>query len=330
MVNSSLEIRLNYPYFALYGFTSTSAGKALKGIVIIRLKRLTKIKSLLLNFRGETNVHWIYSAALLNNKCRFKNILIDRTLVLLEPSSSWHILPAGEYKFPFEFALYGDSMETIHTQVVRCNYSITAVAERSLFRTKLFTKKEILVKRFYPQDDDPVTLSEIIPNTMNIKIFAPKKVYGLGDIISIRIRCVPFSNEVTMRINCSIKEVTIYHKPKSSKTTSEKKWYRGLLESDFVSVLEEKVIFIPIHPHYINSDCSTELIETKHEIVIKIEVASSHGRIDHLIKIPILILSDAYDKIYENLPTYIPSPGSGPNLKLNPPPYTSKCKTSLK
>ncbi|KAK9703435.1 hypothetical protein K7432_010733, partial [Basidiobolus ranarum] len=210
MPNSSIEIHLNNPYFALYGCPSTSAGKALKGVVTVHLKRNTKIKSLTLNFGGESNVHWIYSAALLNKKCRFKSKLIDVTLVLLEPSSGFHTLPAGKHKFPFEFALGGDLMETISTQVVRCNYSLTAIAERPPFLTKLATKKEVLVKRFCPEEDDPIILSEIIPNFMNIEVFTHKKVYGLGDIIPIKIRCVPFSNDVTIRINCAIKETTTY------------------------------------------------------------------------------------------------------------------------
>ncbi|ORY07109.1 hypothetical protein K493DRAFT_366974 [Basidiobolus meristosporus CBS 931.73] len=321
-----IKIHLNNPYFSLYGCPSTSAGKALKGTVVVHLKRATRIRSLKLSLLGESNVDWIYSAALLNRKCRFKSILADMSLILLECNPNYHILPPGEHEFPFEFALDGDLMETISTQVVRCHYFLTAVAERPHFQTNLTTKKEVLVKRFYPQEDDPIILSEAISNLVNIEVFAHKKVYGLGDVIPINIRCIPLSSNVDVRINCAIKEITTYRKPESSKTNVEKRWYRALFENDYVPALFDRSIDFPIHSHSVKFDCTTPYVETRHEIVIKVEAKSPKDSDNYFLKLPVFILSDSFDKIYETLPEYRPSIDTSRNmysLSINPPSYTS-------
>ncbi|ORX92043.1 hypothetical protein K493DRAFT_303627 [Basidiobolus meristosporus CBS 931.73] len=309
-MSNTIEILLDNPYLALYGLSSVSAGKALRGTVIMRLNRVTRVKSLVLNFLGEMDVHWIYSSALLNTKCRFRNLLVDRTLSLLEPGPDYHTLPAGNHRFPFELALPGDMTETISTKVVRCKYLLTAVAEQPRFWNRLETRQEVIIKRFYPHDDDPIVLSEVIPDFMEITVFVNQKVYGLGDIIPVCIQCNPAADHVMTRISSSIKEVVTYRKPKSTKVNTQNRWSPAVFEEKFEPTPAEKTLYIPIHSTRLNSDCLTEVMDTKHEIVIKIEAKLTKGQTthtaNHVLKIPVLILSDAYKKVYEELPAYNP------------------------
>ncbi|ORX83954.1 hypothetical protein K493DRAFT_387629 [Basidiobolus meristosporus CBS 931.73] len=326
MPHSTIEIHFSNPYLALYGHPSTSAGKALKGVVVVRFKRPAKVKSLILKLEGESDINWIYSTALLNSKCRFRDKLIDQTLTILEPSEEMHSMPAGESKFPFEFALDGNIMETIKTQVVRCDYSLTAVAERPHFQPRLSVKKPVLVKRFFQHNDDPIVAYDTIPNVLSIEFFAQKKVYGIGDDIPIQIRCLPLggADRVCLRINSAIKEITTFKKPKSHKTNVEKKWHRVVFEKEFSDSTEREVV-MPIQSNDIQFDCDNVFMETKHEIVLRIEAKHQGQTLTHFIKIPIIILSDTVDRIFEALPPYY----TLEDLPGVPPPSYSQINIAL-
>ncbi|KAK9763172.1 hypothetical protein K7432_010404 [Basidiobolus ranarum] len=327
MPHSTIEIIFNNPYMALYGHPSTSAGKALKGIVVMRFKRPAKIKSLTLRLEGESDINWIYSTALLNSKCRFKEKLLDQTLTILEPNEEMYTMPAGVSKFPFEFAIDGDMMETIKTQVVKCDYSLTATAERPHFQPKLSIKKPVLVKRFFQHNDDPIVAYDTIPNVLSIEFFAQKKVYGFGDIIPIHVRCLPLGNttNVCLRINSAIKEITTFRKPKSNKTNVQKKWHRVVFENDFSNATEREVI-MPIQSNDIQFDCDNIFMETRHEIVLRVEAKHHAQTLTHFIKIPVIILSDTVDRIFEVLPPYYTLEEHFPNV---PPPSYSQSNIAL-
>ncbi|ORX95279.1 hypothetical protein K493DRAFT_301580 [Basidiobolus meristosporus CBS 931.73] len=315
MKTADCDILLEKSALVLHGCASEAAGAALRGVLVLRLKKETKVKSIRLQLEGRVQIAWesdrIYTV---------DETVIDNVLTIIRPNTGC-VLPKGNTVYEFEFRFPGDLPETVFTPCGQIKYHINAVIERPHIFRDIYIQKPILVRRqpyLINSDtiDDSLNISQIYKNAANVQIQAPTRSYMFGETIPLHITLSYLMGNVSIcRIALRLVQTMVLGIPGTSGTKKLQQWRE--ISNNAVSCNE--FIFNTRLPEDIfQPACSTKYIETTHEAILIISF-TINGKVEcGYVTFGINLTCKREED--ESLPTYTPVKAEDASPKL--PSYT--------
>ncbi|KAK9768772.1 hypothetical protein K7432_000293 [Basidiobolus ranarum] len=263
MKPTDCEIALEKPVVLLYGSPIDAAGAALRGTLILDVKKETKVKSIQLKLEGKVQVSWGTVQTRIVD-----DTVVNNTLTIIEPNSTY-VLPVGQSAFEFEFRFPGHLPETVWTHFGQVNYCIKAIIERPYILRDIRVKKAIVVKRFpNPNDtdiiDDSYSVNQVYKDVASVNIQIPKRSYVLGETVPFHIKVVGKAAicRVAFRL---IQNVNLC----AAEATSTKLIQQWREISNSAVNCQEFLLNIRLPKNDIfQPDCTTKYIQTSHEAMI--------------------------------------------------------------
>ncbi|KAH8897100.1 hypothetical protein GQ53DRAFT_791767 [Thozetella sp. PMI_491] len=212
------EIRLENDFIVFRGNDHESSGQLLKGTVVLCLPAPLKIEDVHLRLTGTLHLAWadtkVTATGLSNQK-------IDKTSTILchrwkpfagigsqeegaTPVSTRGVtLPAGNYEWPFEFMLPGDTCESVEgIPEANITYKLKATVARGKLAYDLHAYKRLRVIRTLESSAleflHAMSVENIWPNKVEYSIVIPQKAVVFGSAIPLETRFSPLLKGLEM------------------------------------------------------------------------------------------------------------------------------------
>ncbi|KAL1901652.1 hypothetical protein Cpir12675_000342 [Ceratocystis pirilliformis] len=197
------QIRLDNDFIVFRGGEDESSGQVLKGHLVLCLSAPLRVDDIHLDLAGTIRFSWAearHTGASVTGPPK-----VDRTISLLSHRFPSFIggkgknitLEAGNYEWPFEYMLPGNTAETIEcVPEVSLTYRLTATCVRNkLVASDVHTQKRFRVIRTL----DPTALEfhhamsveNIWPNKIEYSLAVPQKAVPLGSHVGLEMRFTP-------------------------------------------------------------------------------------------------------------------------------------------
>ncbi|KAI8059958.1 uncharacterized protein B0P05DRAFT_574825 [Gilbertella persicaria] len=303
---TDLSIELDNKEIVLLGHASESAGKLLRGSLVLSLTEPIKVRSVNLTFTGKMKVSWSEGIGHHQHYHKQEKEIIEH---------NWEFLPvvdhkkaftlgAGQHKWDFELLL-------------------PAVVERTAFLHNLVKKQVIqIVRCMLPSEFDLVQSLEI-HNTwaekMMYDILLPSKVHARGQPVPITFHITPIANRLRVRtLTVTLKEYCTYTANDCTKTDT--RIVKLKREEDPFSTLNQhetshppvvwtKLLNLDIPPMSSTAafcDADNEMIRIRHKLKFVICLINADGHLSELrCSVPIIIISSIAEQTeFNTLPAY--------------------------
>ncbi|KAL1859515.1 hypothetical protein VTK73DRAFT_7578 [Phialemonium thermophilum] len=204
------EIRLDNDFIVFRGNEHESAGQLLKGTVVLCLPAPLKIDNVHLRLTGTLRLAWTDSRAtptgISNQKVdKSSTILIHRWQPFVgigapEPgggtSTKGVTLAAGNYEWPFELLLPGDTCESVEgLHEAHITYKLKATVARGKLAYDLHAYKRLRIIRTLESSAleflHAMSVENIWPNKIEYSITIPQKAVVFGTSIPLHARFTP-------------------------------------------------------------------------------------------------------------------------------------------
>ncbi|KAM4062894.1 hypothetical protein HRG_007713 [Hirsutella rhossiliensis] len=198
---SLFDIRLDQDFIVFRGNDHESSGQLLKGVVVLCLSSSLRIEDVRLRLTGTLRLAWTdqrsSTAAVSGQK-------VDRSTAILDhrwaPFVGTHgksmTLPAGNYEYPFEFNLPGDTPESVEgVPEASITYRLKATVGRGKLAYDLHAYKHLRVIRTLEPGAleflHAMSVENIWPNKVDYSIIIPQKAVVFGGTINMHMRFTP-------------------------------------------------------------------------------------------------------------------------------------------
>lgn len=195
------EIRLENDFIVFRGNEHESAGQILKGHVVLCLSSPLKLDEVHLRLAGTLRLSWTQSKMTTAGLSQHK---VDRTIPILQHRWKPFIggegksvtLQAGNYEFPFDYTLPGDTAETLEgIPEASISYRLKARLVRRRFASNIHTYKHIrVIRTLEPAALEflhAMSVENIWPNKVDYSIIVPQKAVVFGGMLSVSMRFTP-------------------------------------------------------------------------------------------------------------------------------------------
>ncbi|CVK95175.1 related to ROD1-O-dinitrobenzene,calcium and zinc resistance protein [Fusarium mangiferae] len=145
---SLFEIRLEREFVVFWGSRYESTDQLLKGVVVLCLQSPLKLDEVRLRLDGTVRHAWLNDPGVAHNT----SIMKHKWPSLLETGGKTITLPAGNYEWPFELMMAGDTSESLEgIRDASITYGLRATISRGkLARHISCTKKLRIIRTFAP------------------------------------------------------------------------------------------------------------------------------------------------------------------------------------
>ncbi|ORX95384.1 hypothetical protein K493DRAFT_301501 [Basidiobolus meristosporus CBS 931.73] len=317
-----LKVKIYVPQetINLFGSPEESNGSVLRGAVLIKACKATKIHLLTIGFDG-----WTTSNGPLASRAfgKSKKSLISSQMSLLEPEGSPRHLHKGIHSFPFEFAIDGMSLETVRTRYFKTKYFLTAHVKRPKFPV-ITSACEVPLNRLPLEiplgETGFISIQENWESYIKYKIQSNKNTYHVDDFITLNYTFRPLldSLEVSTIYHYLVEYVT-YYKQKSGPSTTKERTI--LLRTCQINHRLEGESFVLTRPEYIPSpqpDVENEHVQIKHKLHMVFVLKCGDIQNSMTVTTPIHLINGNESPGY--LPTYQESQMAGADY-VPPPSY---------
>ncbi|KAK0640894.1 hypothetical protein B0T16DRAFT_334276 [Cercophora newfieldiana] len=205
------EIRLENDFIVFRGNEHESAGQPLKGTVVLCVPRNTslKIEDVHLRLTGELHYGWTDSRV---TPTGITNSKVDKTTIIYQhrwtpfvgvgapgvenPAGKGVILKEGNYEWPFELMLPGNTAESIEgLREAHITYKLKATVARGKLAYDLHAYKRLRVIRTLEPSAleflHAMSVENIWPNKIEYSIVVPQKAVVFGSSIPLETRFSP-------------------------------------------------------------------------------------------------------------------------------------------
>ncbi|KAI9151695.1 putative HECT-type ubiquitin ligase-interacting protein creD [Paramyrothecium foliicola] len=192
---SLFDIRLDNDFIVFRGNEHESTGQLLKGVVVLCLPSSLRIEDVHLRLVGTLRIS---SASGVSGQ------KIDKTSTLLEhrwPSfvgghGKSMTLPAGNYEYPFEYMLPGDTAESLEgIPEASITYRLKATVGRGKLAYDLHSYKHVrIIRTLEPGALEflhAMSVENIWPNKIDYSIVIPQKAVVFGGLVDMEMRFSP-------------------------------------------------------------------------------------------------------------------------------------------
>ncbi|KAK8098584.1 arrestin [Apiospora kogelbergensis] len=210
------EIRLESDFIVFRGSTDEASGQLLKGVVVLCLREPLRVEDVHLRLTGSCRIAWMEGK---QTPTGIHNQKIDRTKTVLR--HSWppfvfgndhhsHILAAGNYEWPFELLLEGNTLESVEgLYQTGISYFLKATVSRGKLAKNLHAFKRVrIIRTLDPaalEFNHAMSVENIWPNKVEYSIVIPQKAVVFGSNIPLEMRFTPLlkgleMGEITVRL----------------------------------------------------------------------------------------------------------------------------------
>ncbi|PHH82256.1 hypothetical protein CDD82_6575 [Ophiocordyceps australis] len=193
---SLFDIRLDNDFLVFRGNEHESSGQQLKGVVVLCLSSSLRIEDVRLRLTG-TLRQTISAPGVSGQK-------VDKTTTILDhrwaPFVGAHgksiTLPAGNYEYPFEYTLPGDTAESVEgIPEASITYRLKATVGRSKLAYDLHAYKHLrIIRTLEPGALEflhAMSVENIWPNKVDYSIIVPQKAVVFGGTMKLEMRFTP-------------------------------------------------------------------------------------------------------------------------------------------
>lgn len=195
------DIRLENDFIVFRGSEHEASSQLLKGSVIICNPAPIKIEDIHLRLTGTQRFTWsdpkVTPTGLTSTKVdRTQNILTHQWNMLWGTPGKSSVLEKGNYEFPFELMLPGDTPESFEgVREASVTYKLKATAARGKLAYDLHAYKHVrLIRTLEPSALEflhAMSVENIWPNKVEYSIVVPQKAVVFGSEIPLNSRFTP-------------------------------------------------------------------------------------------------------------------------------------------
>lgn len=215
-------------------------------------------------------------------------------------------LPAGNYEYPFDFTLPGDTPESVEgIPEASITYRLKATVSRGKLAYDLHAYKPLRIIRTpeagVPQDPNPMCVESIWPNKIEYSIVIPQKAVVFGGVVDMEMRFTPLLKglelgDVTAKMietrECVIQGSTGInireHKTERDvatwkfEVTREDHWHDMIDETGQDGWALTKQLSLPTKLRQCIQDLDHHGIKVRHKIKVTIALQNPDGHISEL------------------------------------------------
>ncbi|KAK3186277.1 hypothetical protein K4F52_005041 [Lecanicillium sp. MT-2017a] len=308
---SLFDIRLEQDFIVFRGSDHESAGQILKGVIVLCLGQPLRIEDIHLRLTGTHRISWAdpktSTPAMAGQK-------VDKTTSLLDhrwpsfvgtPGKSM-TLPAGNYEYPFEFTLPGDTCESVEgIPEASITYKLKATVGRGKLAYDLHAYKHLRVVRTLEPGAleflHAMSVENIWPNKIEYSIVIPQKAVVFGGTIEMEMRFTPLLKglelgEITAKMvesrECIIQGATGLNIREHRTDREVATWkFEVKREEDWQDVIEgtgqegwalTKELSLPKKLRQCIQDINHHGIKVRHKIKLTVALRNPDGHISEL------------------------------------------------
>ncbi|KAI2617770.1 hypothetical protein GGR54DRAFT_640858 [Hypoxylon sp. NC1633] len=306
------EIRLENDFIVLRGNEHEASGQLLKGVLVLCLREQLKVEDIHLRLMGSCRIAWVDGR---QTPSGIHNQKVDRTTTVLRhtwppfvgETSHHNTLAPGNYEWPFEFLLPGDTAESVEgLYQTGINYMLKATISRGKLAKNIHTYKRLrIIRTLEPaalEFNHAMSVENIWPNKIEYSVVIPQKAVVFGSNIPLEMRFTPLlkgleMGNITVKLN-EIQEFTVqaYPTPTPTKSykhdrdvtswsfevTREHHWHDNIEETGQEGWAISQELGLPKRLSKCIQDCSLHGIKIRHKLKLTVALKNPDGHISEL------------------------------------------------
>ncbi|KAL7622341.1 hypothetical protein AAE478_007845 [Parahypoxylon ruwenzoriense] len=350
------EIRLENDFIVFRGNENEASGQLLKGVVVLCLREHLKVDDVHLRLMGNCRIAWVDGK---QTPSGIHNQKVDRAIVILKrtwppfvgESTHHNILAPGNYEWPFEMLLPGNTAESVEGLY---QTGITYVLKATVSRGKLAKnfhayKRFRIIRTLEPaalEFNHAMSVENIWPNKIEYSVVVPQKAVVFGSHIPLEMRFTPLLKGLEMG-NISVKLIEIqefnvqsYQAPTKSykhdrdvtswnfEVSREHHWQDNIEETGQEGWIVNRELPLPKRLSRCIQDCSVHGIKIRHKLKLTVALKNPDGHISELrASLPITIFIspnmplDEEGNLVSQAPEALGEPNDGDSSSMAPPGY---------
>ncbi|KAI1817334.1 arrestin domain-containing protein [Poronia punctata] len=303
---SLFEIRLDNDFVVFRGEEHEASGQQLNGVLVLCLKESLKVDDIHLRLMGQCRVAWMESSR--QTPAGMPHHKVDRTTTVLRhewaPFISDHqTLPAGNYEWPFEITLPGDTAESVEgLYQTGITYLFKATVNRGKLARNLHAYKRLrIIRTLDPaalELNHAMSVENLWTNKVEYSIVIPQKAVVFGTTVPLEMRFTPLLKGLEMgKITIKLVEVQEFtsstspmrtHKNERDVTTwyyeveREKHWHDIIEETGQDGWVVKEDLPLPKKLNKCLQDCCVRGIKIRHKLRLAVALKNPDGHTSEL------------------------------------------------
>ncbi|KAJ0380906.1 hypothetical protein COL26b_000746 [Colletotrichum chrysophilum] len=355
---SLFEIRLDNDFVVFRGGEDESAGQILKGVVVLCLPTPLKIEDVHLRLTGTLRLSWDYSKSAASGVSSQK---VDKTTTLLQhrwapfvggAGGKNTMLPAGNYEWPFEFTLPGNTAESVEgIPEASITYKLKATVARGKLAYDLHAYKALrIIRTLEPAALEflhAMSVENIWPNKVDYSIVIPQKAVVFGASVPLQMRFTPLlkgleMGEISVKMleirECTLQGPTgnIFKEHRTEREVSnwkfevdrEEHWHDTIEDTGQEGWMVEKKLNLPKRLRQCVQDLNHNGIKVRHKLKLVVALKNPDGHISELrATLPVSIFIspnmplDEHGVLVDQNPGTTPAAAEAAVTRIAPPGY---------
>ncbi|KAI8631131.1 arrestin [Xylariaceae sp. FL1651] len=307
---SLFEIRLDNEFIVFRGNEHEASGQLLKGVVVLCLKESLKVEDVHLRLTGHCRIAWLDGR---QTPSGIHNQKVDRTTTILKhnwppfvgESTHHNTLAPGNYEWPFEIMLTGDTPESVEgLYQTGITYLLKATVSRGKLAKNLHAFKRLrIIRTLEPaalEFNHAMSVENVWPNKIEYSVVIPQKAVVFGSNIPLEMRFTPLLKGLEMG-NITVKmfetqEFTVFgpgiptrtHKHDrevttwSFEVTREKHWHDSIEETGQEGWVVNQELPLPKRLNKCIQDCTVQGIKIRHKLKLTVALNNPDGHVSEL------------------------------------------------
>ncbi|KAI1079926.1 arrestin [Whalleya microplaca] len=304
------EIRLENEFIVFRGGEHEASGQLLKGNLVLCLREHLKVEDVHLRLIGNCRIAWVDGK---QTPSGIHNQKVDRTTTIMKHSwppfvgeSNHHnTLTPGNYEWPFELLLPGDTAESIEgLYQTGITYLLKATVCRGKLAKNLHAYKRLrIIRTLEPaalEFNHAMSVENIWPNKIEYSVVVPQKAIVFGSNVPIEMRFTPLlkgleMGNITVKL-IEIQEFTVQGYAITTKiykhdrdvtswnfeVTRENHWHDNIEETGQEGWVVHKELPLPKRLTKCLQDCSVHGIKIRHKLKLTVGLKNPDGHISEL------------------------------------------------
>ncbi|KAI0904392.1 arrestin [Ustulina deusta] len=307
---SLFEIRLDDDFIVFRGSEHEASGQLLKGVVVLCLREPLRAEDVHLRLTSHCRIAWLDGR---QTPSGIHNQKVDRTTTLLRHNwapfiggtNHHHILAAGNYEWPFELMLPGDTSESVEgLYQTGITYLFKATVSRGKLAKNLHAFKRLrIIRTLEPaalELNHAMSVENVWPNKIEYSVAIPQKAVVFGSNVPLQMRFTPLLKGLEMG-NITIKmfetqEFTVsgpgyptrMHKHDREvatwnlEVTREQHWQDIIEESGQEGWVVNQELPLPKRLNKCIQDCTVQGIKIRHKLKLTVALNNPDGHVSEL------------------------------------------------
>ncbi|KAI1196976.1 arrestin [Nemania serpens] len=307
---SLFEIRLDNDFIVFRGNEYEASGQLLKGVVVLCLKDHLKVEDVHLRLIGHCRIAWLDGR---QTPSGIQHHRVDRTTAILmhkwppfvgEPGHH-KSLPPGNYEWPFEIMLPGDTPESVEgLYQTGITYIFKATVSRGKLAKNIHASKRVrIIRTLDPaalELNHAMSVENVWPNKIEYSVVIPQKAVVFGSSVPLEMRFTPLlkgleMGDILVKLFES-QELTISEQGQPIRThkhdrevatwnievTREKHWQDIIEETEQEGWVVNEHLPLPRRLNRCIQDCHVSGIKIRHKLKLIAALNNPDGHVSEL------------------------------------------------